>query len=287
MICDLCPRRCFAVRGDYNGNGFCGLGTLPKIARIAPHYWEEPCISGTKGSGAVFFSGCTLKCVFCQNYEISSERKGRIITVGKLAEEIKKLEEQGVHNINLVSPTPYIDAVKKAFEIYKPNIPVVYNCSGYESVETLKELEGYVDIYLPDFKYSDDNLALRLSGAPNYTQTALRAIGEMLRQTGNAEYDESNMMTKGTIVRHLILPSHTKNSIGALKLIAENFENPLVSLMCQYIPFGKAKEIPGLNRRITQREYDKVRQVLFDLNLDGYVQDLSSADEKYIPVWDY
>lgn len=287
MICDLCPRQCAAVRGEKNGDGYCALGTLPKIARIAPHYWEEPCISGTKGSGAIFFSGCTLRCVFCQNYEISANGKGRYITPAQLSEEIKKLEASGAHNINLVSPTPFVAAILEAFEIYKPKIPIIYNCSGYEKVETLKKLEGVVDVYLPDFKYSDDNMALNFSGAKNYTDTALTAIGEMLRQTKTAEYDDDNMMTRGTIIRHLVLPNHTKNSIDALKLLAESFDSPLVSLMCQYIPCGKAKDTPGLNRKITKREYEKVKNALFELELDGFVQDLSSADEKYIPVWNY
>ncbi|MBQ7505249.1 MAG: radical SAM protein [Ruminococcus sp.] len=287
MICDLCPRQCAAVRGEKNGDGYCALGTLPKIARIAPHYWEEPCISGTKGSGAIFFSGCTLRCVFCQNYEISANGKGRYITPAQLSEEIKKLEASGTHNINLVSPTPFVAAILEAFEIYKPKIPIIYNCSGYEKVETLKKLEGVVDVYLPDFKYSDDNMALNFSGAKNYTDTALTAIGEMLRQTKTAEYDDDNMMTRGTIIRHLVLPNHTKNSIDALKLLAESFDSPLVSLMCQYIPCGKAKDTPGLNRKITKREYEKVKNALFELELDGFVQDLSSADEKYIPVWNY
>ena len=287
MICNLCPRQCAAVRGKKDGDGYCALGALPKIARIAPHYWEEPCISGTKGSGAVFFSGCTLRCVFCQNYEISAKCKGRYITPAELCEEIKKLETSGVHNINLVSPTPFVEAISEAFEIYKPNIPIVYNCSGYEKVETLKKLEGLVDVYLPDFKYSDDTLALKFSGAKNYTDTALAAIGEMLRQTKSIEYDNDNMMTRGTIIRHLVLPNHTKNSIEALKLLAENFGSPLVSLMCQYIPCGKAKEILELNRKITKREYEKVKRFLLELGLDGFVQDMSSADEKYVPLWDY
>lgn len=287
MICNLCPRQCAAVRGEKDGDGYCVLGALPKIARIAPHYWEEPCISGTKGSGAVFFSGCTLRCVFCQNYEISAKCKGRYITPAQLSDEIKKLEVSGVHNINLVSPTPFVEAILEALEIYKPNIPIVYNCSGYEKVETLKKLDGLVDIYLPDFKYSDDTLALKYSGAKNYTDTALAAISEMLRQTKTAEFDDDNMMTRGTIIRHLVLPNHTKNSIEALKLLAENFGSPLVSLMCQYIPFGKAKDIPELNRKITKREYEKVKQTLFELELDGFVQDHSSADEKYVPLWDY
>lgn len=287
MICNLCPRRCGAVRGEYDGPGFCGLGTLPKIARIAPHYWEEPCISGKNGSGAVFFSGCTLRCVFCQNYEISAENHGRFITAKQLAEEFRRLEEKGVHNINLVSPTPYVESVKKALDIYRPKLPIVYNCSGYENVDTLKSLEGYVDIYLPDFKYSDNKLAQRFSRAKDYSETAIAAIKEMLSQTGKAELDENGMMTSGTIVRHLVLPNHTKNSIDALKIIAEHFDGAMISLMCQYIPFGKVKDIPELNRKITRREYEKVKARLFELDLDGFVQDLSSADEKYIPVWDY
>ncbi len=287
MICNLCPRRCNAERNEQLGNGFCGLGTLPKVARIAPHYWEEPCISGTNGSGAVFFSGCTLRCVFCQNYEISAENNGRVITIEKLADEFKRLEDTGVHNINLVSPTPYVEAIKAALDIYKPSIPIVYNCSGYENVETLKALEGYIDIYLPDFKYSDNELGLKLSRAKKYAETALAAIGEMIRQTGEPAFDNDNIMTRGTIIRHLVLPNHTKNSVRALELIADNFDGALVSLMCQYIPFGKAKDIHELSRKITRREYEKVRQKLFELDLDGFVQDLSSADEKYIPVWDY
>ena len=186
-----------------------------------------------------------------------------------------------------MSPTPYVDSVKTALDIYKPGIPVVYNCSGYESVKTLRGLEEYVDIYLPDFKYSCNELALKYSKVNNYTETALEAIGEMIRQTGSVEYDENNIMTRGTIIRHLILPNHTKNSIEALRLISTRFYKPLVSLMCQYIPFGKATEIPKLNRIITKREYEKVKHALFDFDLDGFVQDLSSADEKYIPVWDY
>lgn len=270
-----------------NGAGFCGLGTLPRVARIAPHNWEEPCISGERGSGAVFFSGCTLRCVYCQNYEISAENKGRIITVEQLAKEFQRLESTGVHNINLVSPTPYVEAIKAALDIYKPSIPVVYNCSGYESVETINGLEGYVDVYLPDFKYSDNALAQKLSTAKNYAETALAAIGAMINQTGCNEFDNEGMMTKGVIIRHLVLPNHTKNSVEALRLLAENFDSPTISLMCQYIPHGRAADFPELNRRITRREYDKVKKVLFDLNLDGFVQDLSSADEKYIPVWDY
>ncbi len=286
MICNLCPRKCSAERNETEGKGFCGLGTLPRVARVAPHMWEEPCISGEKGSGAVFFSGCTLRCVFCQNYAISANNNGRTIKVSELAEEFKKLEAIGVHNINLVSPTPYIDAIIEALEIYRPKIPIVYNSSGYENVETLSRLEGYVDIYLPDFKYADDELAVGYSKAPNYVETATNAVKEMLRQTGEPVFD-GEMMRSGVIVRHLVLPNHTKNSVRCLEHISENFKGALVSLMGQYTPVYKALENEKLNRKITRREYDKVKSKLFELELDGFAQELSSADEKYIPSWDY
>ena len=286
MICNLCPRKCSAERNETEGKGFCGLGTLPRVARVAPHMWEEPCISGEKGSGAVFFSGCTLRCVFCQNYAISANNNGRSIKVSELAEEFKKLEAIGVHNINLVSPTPYIDAIIEALEIYRPKIPIVYNSSGYENVETLSRLEGYVDIYLPDFKYADDELAVGYSKAPNYVETATNAVKEMLRQTGEPVFD-GEMMRSGVIVRHLVLPNHTKNSVRCLEHISENFKGALVSLMGQYTPVYKALENEKLNRKITRREYDKVKSKLFELELDGFAQELSSADEKYIPSWDY
>lgn len=286
MICNLCPRKCSAERNETEGKGFCGLGTLPRVARVAPHMWEEPCISGEKGSGAVFFSGCTLRCVFCQNYAISANNNGRSIKVSELAEEFKKLEAIGVHNINLVSPTPYIGAIIEALEIYRPKIPIVYNSSGYENVETLRRLEGYVDIYLPDFKYADDELAVRYSKAPNYVETATNAVKEMLRQTGEPVFD-GEMMRSGVIVRHLVLPNHTKNSVRCLEHISENFKGALVSLMGQYTPVYKALENEKLNRKITRREYDKVKSKLFELELDGFAQELSSADEKYIPSWDY
>jgi putative pyruvate formate lyase activating enzyme len=260
---------------------------MPKVARIAPHMWEEPCISGTNGSGAVFFSGCTLRCVFCQNYEISAKNNGTYISVSKLAQEFKALEDSGVHNINLVTPTPYVNAIIEALSIYKPNIPVVYNCSGYEDLNTIKKLEGYVDIYLPDFKYSQNTLAEKYSSAKNYVEIATNAIKEMVRQTGSAEFDHNGIMQKGTIIRHLVLPNHTKNSIGVLDIIKENFSDCMVSLMGQYTPLGKAKEFEKLNRKITQREYNKVKDYLFDLDIDGFVQELSSAGEKYVPVWDY
>ena len=288
MICNLCPRKCNACRTEHQGNGFCGAGTLPVVARVAPHFGEEPCISGTKGSGTVFFSGCTLKCVFCQNYEISDGHKGRVVTPKELADCYKRLEQQGVHNINLVTADHYVTAVAESLDIYKPSIPVVYNCSGYTSPKTLSILDGLVDIYLPDFKYSDDTLAIKYSSAPNYVNTASAAIKEMIFQVGTPVIDEDGMMKKGVIVRHLILPSHTKNSLGVLDIIKRSYDKQvLVSLMCQYVPVNKAHDFPKINRTITRREYEKVKSELFALGLDGFTQDLTSASTDFIPDWDY
>ena len=287
MICNLCPRDCGAKRSEYDGSGVCRMGTLPRVARIAPHMWEEPCISGERGSGTVFFSGCTLRCVFCQNYEISAKNAGRTITAKELSEEFKRLEELGVHNINLVSPTPYIYAILEAFGIYKPSIPVVYNTSGYEKAETLRLLDGAVDVYLPDLKYATSELSKMYSAADNYVESAICAIEEMLRQTGKPEFDDEGMLKRGTVIRHLVLPNHTKNSIAVLDIIKEHFSSAMVSLMGQYVPLGNASEYEKLNRKITRREYEKVKEHLFALDLDGFVQELSSADEKYVPTWDY
>ena len=288
MICNLCPRKCNACRTEHQGNGFCGAGTLPVVARVAPHFGEEPCISGTKGSGTVFFSGCTLKCVYCQNYEISDGHKGRAVTPKELADCYKRLEQQGVHNINLVTADHYVNAVAESLDIYKPSVPVVYNCSGYTSPKTLSILDGLVDIYLPDFKYSDDTLAIKYSSAPNYVNTATAAIKEMIFQVGTPVIDEDGMMKKGVIVRHLILPSHTKNSLGVLDIIKRSYDKQvLVSLMCQYVPVNKAHDFPKINRTITRREYDKVKSELYALGLDGFTQDLTSASTDFIPDWDF
>ena len=288
MICNLCPRKCNACRTEHQGNGFCGAGTLPVVARVAPHFGEEPCISGTKGSGTVFFSGCTLKCVYCQNYEISDGHKGRAVTPKELANCYKRLEQQGVHNINLVTADHYVNAVAESLDIYKPSVPVVYNCSGYTSPKTLSILDGLVDIYLPDFKYSDDALAIKYSSAPNYVNTASAAIKEMIFQVGTPVIDEEGMMKKGVIVRHLILPSHTKNSLGVLDIIKRSYDKQvLVSLMCQYVPVNKAHDFPKINRTITRREYDKVKSELYALGLDGFTQDLTSASTDFIPDWDF
>ncbi len=288
MQCRLCPHKCGTYKDNKTSGGICNVSATPKVARIAPHLWEEPCLSGTKGSGAIFFSGCTMKCIYCQNSEISAENFGVEITPQILAEEYKKLEKQGVHNIDLISATQYLPAVLKSFEIYKPSIPIVYNCGGYERVETLKALDGIVDIYLPDFKYSDNALAKEYSGVENYVETATNAIKEMLRQTGNLQVNSDGIAEKGVLVRHLVLPNHTKNSIGVINILKENFgENITLSLMGQYTPHHKAKDHPKLCRKITKREYEKVLNHLIDSDLDGFAQELKSADERYIPHWDY
>lgn len=250
--------------------------------------WEEPPISGTKGSGAVFFSGCTIKCIYCQNYEISAENYGVEIDAETLANEYRKLEETGVHNIDLISATQFLPEILKSFEIYKPAVPIVYNCGGYERVETLKALEGIVDIYLPDFKYSDNALGIEYSNAQNYVEVATKAVEEMLRQTGKLSLDDEGIAKSGVLVRHLVLPNHTKNSIGVLNILKENFSDEVtVSLMGQYIPHGKALNHPKLSRKITRREYQKVLDHLIDLELEGFAQELKSADDSYIPLWNY
>ena len=284
--CTLCPRGCGADRAG-GKTGVCGAGEQVLIARAAAHYWEEPCISGENGSGAVFFSGCSLKCVFCQNYEISEVHRGVVITPYQLSEEYRKLEALGAQNIEFVTPSHHADAILESLTYYRPRVPLIWNSSGYDSINTLKRLEGVIDIYLPDFKYSDDALAAELSGAFDYVKTALSAIGEMLRQTGRPQFDENGIMKKGVIVRHLILPAHTRNSVEALRLLKSSFgDDILVSLMCQYVPWGKAVNDPKLGRKITRREYDKVKDELFALGLDGFTQELSAAKTEYIPDWD-
>ncbi len=285
--CTLCPRNCNAARNAESGNGFCKMGYLPKIARVAPHMWEEPCISGKKGSGTIFFSGCVLSCVFCQNSKISSGGCGKTVTVSELIEHIKRLEDMGVHNINLVSPTPYIESIIEALSEYRPSVPVVYNTGGYEKAETLKRLEGLIDIYLPDLKYIRSELSLKYSGAGNYFEYASKAIGEMVRQTGKLVFDNNGMMLKGTVVRHLILPANTRNSVEVIRYLDKTFgDKVLISLMGQYIPVSGAGNYPEINRCITAREYNKVLDVLGNTSLDGFAQELDSASRDYIPDFD-
>ena len=285
MICNLCPRKCSAVRTEHSGSGFCQMGTLPVVARIAPHYGEEPCISGTNGSGTVFFSGCTMKCKFCQNHEISLTGKGTALTPEQLAEGYRMLEQSGVHNINLVTADHFVEAVVKSLEIYRPKLPIVYNCSGYTAPKTLSMLDGLVDIYLPDFKYADDSLAKKLSHAPDYSATALAAIKEMIFQVGTPEFDADGLMKKGVIVRHLILPGCTVDSCKVLDFISERLpKGTPVSLMRQYTPSPFCK-ISGLDRRITEKEYNRVRDHMLALDLPGFLQEPDSADRDFIPLF--
>ena len=284
--CTLCPRRC-GVDRTKGERGFCGMPDKLYAARASAHYWEEPVISGSFGSGAIFFSGCTLRCAFCQNYTISDENFGRELTPQALRAAMERLIDEGVQNINLVTPTHFLPSILPALTPKLP-VPVVYNCGGYESVETLRQLEGLVDIYLPDFKYNDDRLAAKLSAAPDYAETAAAAIREMYRQVGGAVI-EDEQMTRGVIIRHLVLPGCIDNSLGVLDWIAESFpkKDVLVSLMSQYVPMGRAKTMPPLDRRITQEEYDAVLSYLYLLELDnGYTQDFSAATAEYIPDFD-
>ena len=285
-ICTLCPRQCGSIRSADSNNGYCGMPSEPMAARAALHYGEEPCISGTRGSGTLFFSGCSLRCVFCQNESISHHKNGKPITVERLADIMRELEASGAHNINLVNPTHYAVSICKALELYRPNIPVVYNSGGYERVETLKMLEGLVDVYLPDCKYVDTALSASLSDAPDYFTYASAAIKEMVRQTGAVELNADGLATKGTIVRHLVLPGHTLNSMQVLDWLA-TIPDIWVSLMFQYTPCGDLTNHKELQRPLTQRECDKVWRHLDDLGLtNGYVQDRKSSGTKMIPEFD-
>lgn len=284
-ICNICPRNCNAERGTIE-KGFCGMGMNPVIARAAPHYDEEPVISGSRGSGAVFFSGCSLRCCFCQNYSISSERFGREISVDALRRIYFRLIDQGVHNINLVNPTHFTEAILDSLDGGLP-VPVVWNTGGYEKVETLRRLEGKIQVYLPDLKYIDPITSRKYSAAADYFDYAGPAIREMLRQTGPVELDKDGIIRRGVIVRHLILPGCAEESMRILDWISDNLEGAWVSLMAQYLPFGRVQGVDQLERRLFQEEYDAVVDHLMELSLeDGFVQELSSSDEKYIPAFD-
>lgn len=285
--CTLCPRRCGALRTESAG-GVCGVGALPRVARAAPHFGEEPCISGSRGSGAVFFCGCPLHCVFCQNQEISRDGAlGAPLSVAALGRVFEDLRRQGAHNINLVTAGHFAAPVAEALRRYPPGIPVVYNCGGYESPESLALLSGLVDVYLPDFKFGDRATAAFCAGAPDYPEAALSAISEMRRQTGPAMYDAEGLLARGTLVRHLVLPGLSGASMAALSLLRDALpEDVPLSLMGQYTPYGRAKEIPGLDRPVTRAEYARVRAQMRALSFPGYVQDLSASGTEMIPAWD-
>lgn len=263
------------------------MGENPVVSRAALHFWEEPPISGEKGSGTVFFAGCNLKCVFCQNTKISHEEYGKEISVERLREIYFELIEKGAHNINLVTGTHFINAICNSLEEPIP-VPVVYNCGGYESVEALKKLCGKVQIYLPDLKYADDSLALKYSKAPNYFETAKNAINEMLRQVGKYELDENGIMKKGVIIRHLILPGQLENTKRVIDFVKNSFKEDevLFSLMSQFTPIESCN-IDELYRRLTKEEYLEIEDYLFNSGIEnGFMQELSSAKEEYIPPFD-
>ena len=286
--CTLCPRRCGADREK--SSGLCGGGAQLRVARAALHFWEEPCISGTNGSGTIFFSGCPLQCCFCQNHTISSENYGKEITTERLSEIFMELQEQNAHNINLVSPTQYVPWILKALDKvrHRLKIPVVYNTGGYETVQTLRSLEGYVDIYLPDLKYFGAGPALKYSGASDYFEKASRAVTEMFRQVGAVNFDNMDLLKKGLIIRHMTLPGYRRDSMDVLQWISQQFspEEIRVSVMSQYTPFYKSAEHKEINRRISTFEYNSVVNQAENLGLTGYMQERSSAKEEYTPAFD-
>ena len=286
FLCSLCPRRCGALRTGTEGGGFCGMPALPVVARAALHFWEEPCISGTRGSGTVFFSGCNLGCVFCQNGSISHGRFGRPVTIPRLREIFQELIAQGAHNINLVTPTHFAPAIREALEAPLA-VPVVWNSGGYELPEALRILEGKVQIYLPDLKYADGALAARYSGAADYFETATAAIREMFRQVGRCVWDADGVLQRGVIIRHLLLPGALENTKAVLDWIAGTFPagSVLVSLMSQYTPQAGAEGL--LRRKVTGAESRAARAYMENLGLTaGYYQDSSSAKEEYTPPFD-
>lgn len=283
--CNLCPNNCSVNR--FSSVGRCKIGANITVAKAYLHTWEEPVISGKNGSGTIFFSGCSLGCVFCQNYKISSDNFGKEITPSRLADIFKSLEEKGAENINLVTPTPHVYGIIDALNIYRPNIPIVYNSSGYESVETLKLLDGYVDVYLPDFKYYDNDLAYKYSDVRNYREITVNAIDEMLRQTGKPKI-ENGLIKKGVIIRHLVLPSHTSDSIKVMdEILARYSSNVLVSLMGQYTPVRHNDKYAELNRKVTPLEYKRVLRYMQNVGLtNGFCQELDSSATTYIPSFD-
>ena len=263
--------------------GFCGLGGEMLLGRVAPHLWEEPPISGVRGTGALFFSGCTLRCVYCQNGEISHRNAGKPFSPAELANAMKRLADLGVHTVSFITATPFVPQVLEALEIWRPPLPLVWNSSGYERVETLKMLEGVIDVYLPDLKHWSSRMGRLCAGAPDYFDAASAAIREMCRQTGAPVYDENGVMKKGTLVRHLILPGLTGESMRLLSWIRDELPaGTPVSLMRQYVPCNGV-EIPGLGRRITENEYRRVRDHMEALGLPGYEQEAASAEAEFIP----
>lgn len=287
FLCKLCPRECNVDRG-LDKTGFCKVPNHIKVARAALHFWEEPCISGDEGSGTVFFSGCNLRCVYCQNRKIAEGVYGKNITVDRLAAIFLELQDKGANNINLVTPSHYVLQIIKALEMAKEQgltLPVVYNSSAYEKVETLKLLEGYVDVYLPDFKYMDRRLSGKYSKAEDYSVVAKRAIFEMVRQVGAPCFDDRGILQKGVIVRHLVLPGYTQDSKKIIKYLYDTYGNGIfISILSQFTPLSYLSEYPELNRKITEEEYEDVVDYAIEIGVDnGFIQEGDVAEESFIP----
>ena len=289
--CKICPRECKInrIEGKF---GSCKAGDKLEISLVSLHMFEEPCISGKNGSGTIFFSHCNLHCMFCQNYEISQGIiKGKEVTIEELSNIMIKQQEKGAHNINLVTPTMYAIHIKEAIKLAKEKglvIPIIYNSNGYEKVETLKELEGYIDVYLPDLKYYSNEVAVKYSKAPNYFKRESTAILEMIRQVGTPKFDENGMIQKGVMIRHLVLPNHLQNTKNVLKWIKENLpEEIYINVMAQYFPTYKSKEDDLINRKLTKREYKQIEEYFYFLDFkNGYIQELGEHEEEYVPKWD-
>lgn len=284
--CRLCPHEC-SINRNNNELGRCKSNNRIKIALISLHYFEEPCISGEEGSGTIFFSSCNLSCKFCQNFEISQEERiGKYYTIKQLSDSFLELQSKGANNINLVTGFMYIPQIIETIKMSKEKglkIPIIYNTSGYESTEALKLLDGYVDCYLPDFKYYDDELALRLSGIKNYSLITKNAINEMYRQVGSPQIDNKDKIKKGMIIRHLVLPNHLDDSKKILKWIKSNYPDCLVSVMTQYFPSNKALNIEDISRKLNEQEYNEIEDYVFELDLNGFMQDLEENEEQYVP----
>ena len=288
--CTLCPRNCRVDRTSKQ-SGFCGMGDLIQVARASLHMWEEPCISGTNGSGTVFFTGCNLKCVFCQNHSIAIGQKGKEVSPARLADLFLMLQDKGAHNINLVTPSHYIPGIAQALTLAKKKnmtLPVVYNTSGYDSVQSLTMLDGLVDIYLPDFKYVSGVLSQRYSHAPDYFEVASKSLAEMYRQVSDPVF-EDDLIKKGIIVRHLVLPSCTADSKEVIRYLYETYGDRIfISIMNQYTPLPHVASYPELNRKITDAEYNEVVDFAIDLGVEqGFIQEGDTASESFIPEFDF
>ena len=284
--CNNCPRKCNAIRtSNDNFGGVCGMPTLPKLAKAGLHFWEEPCISGKNGSGTIFFSGCSLICVYCQNHIISHSGHGKIVTIERLAEIFKELELQGAHNINLVNPTHYFSAIEQALNIYRPNIPIVYNSGGYDLCENISK--NIFDVFLMDFKYFHPETSLKYSKAENYTEFAKASIKAAYALCPKPIFCNDGLIKRGLIIRHLILPQHTNEAISIIDWCANNVPDAIISIMSQYVPMHDAQKFNEINRKITRREYDKILDFVIDRGIENVIlQEHSSASEKFIPDFD-